>query len=351
MTKQAILTTENISLSFGGLKAVNDVSIQINPGEILAIIGPNGAGKTSLFNIITGIYKSTSGCIYIGQNKLQDTLDNLFWLKTLLFGFLISFSTVFLIYIPKLWEQLINQKYIWGQSFDWFNFFKSFIPTLLEVGGYNFILLQVCVFIISVFALWSIKKEFCLTPSICSKKGLARTFQNIRLFKGLTVLDNVVLGLKESTDVFLVESLFLPRTEKHHTNKLVNQAIQLLDKVGLTELKDRFADELSYGNKRRLEIARALASDPKILLLDEPAAGLNPAEGEQLAELIESIKNDGISVVLIEHHMKVVMNISDRIIVLHQGSLLASGTPEQIRNNPAVISAYLGDSANDMEAH
>ena len=254
MADNTILELKNISLSFGGLKAVNDINFSMKSNEILSLIGPNGAGKTSTFYLITGVYTPTSGSIlYKGQDL---------------------------------------KKY---------------------------------------------------KPYQITNIGIARTFQNIRLFKQLTVLENIILAMNHKRKINFFASLLHFGAGKKELNMVTEQAIQYLEYANLVEFKDLKAENLSYGKQRELEICRAIATGADLILLDEPAAGLNPSETTQLMEIIRNIKNDlNKSIFLIEHDMKLVMGISDRIVVLDYGEKIAEGAPTDIRNNPQVIKAYLG---------
>lgn len=247
---QCIHTT----IKFGGLTAVNDLNLKVNDGEIIGLIGPNGAGKTTAFNMITGVYKPTSGAV--------------FWDET---------------DITKLRPHQIT----------------------------------------------------CL--------GLARTFQNIRLFSEMNVLENVMVAENLRARFNLFESVLHLPNYNSREKKAKEHALYLLEQVNLREHAYDSATSLPYGEQRRLEIVRALATRPKLLLLDEPAAGMNPQESEELMEFIKKIRTDfGISILLIEHHMQVVMGICDRMYVLEYGNTIAEGTPKEISSNQKVIDAYLG---------
>ncbi len=250
----ALLETRSISMRFGGVTAVNNLSIRVNPGEIVALIGPNGAGKTTAFNMITGVYTPTEGRI------IFDGVD---------------------------------------------------------ITG--------------------------MRPDLITKLGIARTFQNIRLFKNLSVLDNILIAhhLRLESN-FLSASLRLPKYRSEEKG-MREKARMLIENFGLDKYRDEVASSLPYGLQRRLEIARALATNPNLLLLDEPAAGMNPKETEELTGFIREIKEKyDLTVFLIEHHMDLVMEISERIYVLDFGETIAKGTADEVQNNPKVIEAYLG---------
>ena len=251
----SLLKTTNLGISFGGLRAVDDVNIEIKDGELIGLIGPNGAGKTTIFNLLTGVYKPTDGDI-----SLNDISIN--------------------------------------------------------------------------------KKN---TPQIVAL-GVARTFQNIRLFKNLSVLDNVKMALNSSMKYNTFEAIFrLPRFWKEE-KEITDKALDLLDIFDMAEMANVISGNLSYGQQRKLEIARALATNPKLLLLDEPAAGMNPNETRELMKTISFIRNKfEISILLIEHDMDLVMGICERLYVLNFGKVIASGLPDEIQNNKEVIAAYLGE--------
>ncbi len=271
-----ILTVENATMQFGGVVAVDNLNLEVNEGEIVALIGPNGAGKTTAFNVITGVYQPTNGRVsFLGETIVENHPQGK---------------------MKKLYK---------GE----------------HAGDYT--------------------QALAPTPDRITKLGMARTFQNIRLWKSQTVFDNVLIAMHCRTHTnFLAASFRLNRKEEQEQRARV---AQLLETVGLYDVKDELATSLPYGKQRRLEIARALATDPKLLLLDEPAAGMNPQETQDLTSFIGQIRTDfGLTVFLIEHHMDLVMDISDRIYVLDFGKLIAQGTPEEIQNNNRVIDAYLG---------
>ena len=253
-----VLEVDSLTLKFGGLTALDDVSFSISRGEILGLIGPNGAGKTTCFNAITGVYAPTSGDIRFLGESLRGA------------------------------------------------------------------------------------KKYQIT-----KRGIARTFQSIRLFKAMTALENVLVGTDANARSGLLSALFRTPWQRREETAAHNRAMELLRFMGLHTKADELAANLSYGDQRRLEIARAMATNPQLLCLDEPAAGFNPAEKRKLMELIRKIRDQGYTVLLIEHDMKLVMGVTDRIVVLEFGRKIAEGAPAEIRDNPAVIAAYLGVDEED----
>lgn len=255
MSNEFVLKTEHLSIQFGGLRAVDDVNLEIRKGELYGLIGPNGAGKTTFFNLITGVYKPTSGRIFH------------------------------------------NGREITGK-----------------------------------------------TPIEINRGGIARTFQNIRLFNNLTVIENVMVGLANNIPCNVAESIFrLPRHKKSE-REFYDKALALLEIFQLAEYKDYLAANLPYGKQRKLEIARAMATNPSLLLLDEPAAGMNPSETQELMDDIAFIREKfDITILLIEHDMRLVGGICEKLTVLNFGTELAKGQTAEVLANPAVIKAYLGD--------
>jgi branched-chain amino acid transport system ATP-binding protein len=255
-----ILEVKNLTMDFGGLRALDKLDLDVNEGEIVALIGPNGAGKTTFFNCITGIHPPTRGeMIILPPGEKQKRLNG-------------------------------------------------------------------------------------LKPNQVTERGLARTFQNIRLFQNMTVLENVMIGRDCRLSAGISGAIFRTRSTIKEESEVVRDSYTILEKIGLAGYVNELAMNLPYGAQRRLEIARAMATEPFMLLLDEPAAGMNPQETKELDDLILWIRdNEQISILLIEHDMRLVMSLSDRIIVVDYGKKIAQGTPKEIKDNPAVIKAYLGE--------
>ena len=258
-----ILDVKNLTMDFGGVRALNRLDMSIQQGDITALIGPNGAGKTTFFNCITGIYTPTGGEIMVTP--------------------------------PNRKSRKING----------------------------------------------------VKPHKVTEIGMARTFQNIRLFQKMTVLENIMIGRHCRTRSGILGALLRGRKTREEEKRIVHDSYMLLKKIGMENKVNEFAKNLPYGDQRRLEIARAMATDPFLLLLDEPAAGMNPQETRDLVDLIHRIREEyHISILLIEHDMKLVMTLSDTIYVMDYGKKIAQGNPEEIRSNPVVIKAYLGEDSD-----
>jgi branched-chain amino acid transport system ATP-binding protein len=257
---EAVLEARGVSMTFGGLVALRDVSLDLAEGQIVGLIGPNGAGKTTFFNCLTGLYQPTAGRVLLRGKRLPDD------------------------------------------------------------------------------------------PALVTGAGVARTFQNIRLFPSMTVLENVLVGRHVRMRQGPLASLFHGPAFRRGEAAARARAMELIEFIGLTKVHDELARNLPYGDQRRLEIARALATDPTVLLLDEPTAGMNPLETDAARQLIFSVRDTGIAVVVIEHDTKFIFSLCDDVSVLVQGELLVSGTPDQVRADPRVIEAYLGKPTDEIEA-
>jgi branched-chain amino acid transport system ATP-binding protein len=259
-TGSAVLQAEGVTMQFGGLRALNDVSFGLTEGEIIGLIGPNGAGKTTLFNCLTGLYSPTAGTVQLRGRALPED------------------------------------------------------------------------------------------PAKVTELGVARTFQNIRLFPSMTAQENVLVGRHARMKQSPISSLLHGPGFRRSEAAAAARSAELLEIVGLTRFSDELARNLPYGDQRRLEIARALATDPSVLLLDEPTAGMNAQETEATRQLIQQIRELGVSVVVIEHDTKFIFTLCDRVLVLVQGELLVEGTPDEVRGDPRVIEAYLGAPPEEVEA-
>jgi branched-chain amino acid transport system ATP-binding protein len=338
----SVLAVEGLTVRFGGLTAVNEVDFTVEPGQILSVIGPNGAGKTTVFNAITGIYEPTEGCIRFLGRDTQRPLEGRSIAGFVLVGLLTALGSVLTLNLEPLWVAAVKGNFVYQAAFPYgeaardamsFLFglppYRGLVPFLggLFIGGAG------------AYVVWSRSRR---APNVIAASGIARTFQNIRLFQEMTVLENVLVGMDTRFRTrFWHIVLRLPLFWKERRTSRQN-ARELLSFVELGDEAEDLARELPYGHQRRLEIARALASEPKLLLLDEPAAGMNPAETVELMDLIRKVRDRGVTVLLIEHHMRVVMGISDHIVVLDYGNKIAEGPPDEIRQNERVIEAYLG---------
>ena len=290
MSDDVILSVENLMMHFGGIKALSDVSLKVKRNSIFALIGPNGAGKTTVFNCLTGFYKASGGKIEL---NLRGTRTNVI--------------------------QLLGERFQLGD----FVSPKRFINRLhyKMFGGTHLV----------------------------NRAGLARTFQNIRLFKEMSVVENLLVAQHMWVNRSLLAGVLNTKGYRKAESDALDHAFYWLEVVDLVDCANRLAGELSYGQQRRLEIARAMCTRPQIICLDEPAAGLNPQETEALSKMIRVLRDEhDLTVVLIEHDMGMVMSISDHIVVLDHGNVIAEGAPQDIRNNPTVIAAYLGADEEEL---
>jgi len=338
----SLLEVRGITMRFGGLTAVDGVSFDLRQGEILAVIGPNGAGKTTLFNAITGVYEPTEGSVKFRGSEVRRQPDAKLAIRTAAVAVIGAISTFVALNAQPMWLAAIDANYVLDKPFPWQKAFADAWTTARAVPlvwGMIPAIVGGITGAATVLALWHRLRR---TPDLIARAGLARTFQNIRLFSDLSLIENVLVGMDSRLHCgYWTNLLRLPAFSRERSRS-TSEAMELLEFVDLAERAHAAASSLPYGHRRRLEIARALASKPAVLLLDEPAAGMNPSEVTSLMQLIQRVRDRGVTVILIEHHMKLVMGISDRIVVLQYGRKIGEGTPLEIRSDQRCIEAYLG---------
>lgn len=338
----SLLRIEDMTIRFGGLTAVNGVNLQVDPGQIFSVIGPNGAGKTTVFNAITGVYEPVKGRILINGRMAMRPVS--VWTVLGIAFIAVSTAIGFMsaINVRGLWDTVITENYMYQQDFPWREALGDGLRYLREQPWTLNVLPMIVGALVGFAGAVAVWRRARRTPDVVACEGVARTFQNPRLFHQMSVLENVLVGMDTKLGSRFWHAAFRLPYFFRENREAKAKAMELLKFVELDDDAGATASSLSYGHQRRLEIARALASGPKLLLLDEPAAGMNPNESDELMGLIRKIRDRGTTVMLIEHHMDLVMEVSDRIAVLDYGNKIAEGTPHEIQANPKVRKAYLG---------
>jgi branched-chain amino acid transport system ATP-binding protein len=330
-SEELILEAKSVTKAFGGLVAVREVNLAIPRGGIVSLIGPNGAGKTTFFNVIAGLQDPTAGVVELNgtpmiARSIRGWLEPIIWVLPTAVLVLLAVAAMVTIANPDITAVLI------------------IAALVVEVGVLLAAIVRPKWYLRILHALGVFRSA---RPNDMVRAGLARTFQNIRLFQNMTALENVLVGMHTRLHATPVDGFLSTPTARREEAAAVTKAKTYLAMVGLKGRDDELSRNMPYGDQRRLELARALASEPSLLLLDEPTAGMNPNETLEMTRLIGKLRADlGLSILLIEHDMKVVMGISDRIYVLDHGELIAVGSPSEVRGNPRVIEAYLGQAAS-----